>query len=204
MAWLVDQIAESSLGYALLPLGLMYFVSKARVFAVSKGLRPPALAGRKRPQETAYFYRNARAMAQLAQGLAKDNNDEVVTVLFRDADGTRSAGRGVWQDKWDSMLKGFQHERFRAGVPMIPQPKSEAWLLCALKPSEPYRNCARIENASGNDDAPNSLKTQLAQALGQTPTAEFLCDLVRDGIVDAARIDMPSFLAFRERLQAVL
>lgn len=204
MAWLVDQIVESSLGYPLLPSGWIYFVSKTKLSAVSKGLGPTALPGPKRPRETAYFYRNARAMAQLAQELAKNNSDEVVAVLFRDADGTQSAGRGVWQDKWDSMLRGFQHERFDTGVPMIPKPKSEAWLLCALKQSGPYRNCTSIEDASGNDNAPNSLKMQLAHAVGQRPTANVLCDLVRDRVVDASRIDMPSFLAFRKRLQAVL
>lgn len=29
---------------------------------------------------------------------------------------------------------------------MVPRPKSEAWLLCALKPN-PYQHCAALEEA---------------------------------------------------------
>jgi len=43
------------------------------------------------------------------------------------------------------------------GVAMIPKPKSEAWLLCALK-NKPYESCEKLEDRSGNDDSPNSLK----------------------------------------------
>jgi hypothetical protein len=204
MACLVDQIAERALGYAVLPLGLMHFIAKSKVSEVSKGLRPPTLAGRKRKQETAYFFRNARAMAQLAQELAKNNDDEVVAVLFRDADRTRSTVDEEWQDKRESMLNGFAFEGFNKGVPMVPKPKSEAWLLCALKKLEPYRDCSGLELESGNDDAPSSLKAQLAAALGEEPSAALLAELVRTGEVDASRIAMPSFIAFKTRLEACL
>ncbi len=204
MAWLVNQIAESRLDFSFLELGLLSFVSKQRVTEVAKGLRPPTLAGRKRKQETAYYFRNARAFARIAVELSGQAGDDVVAVLFRDADGTQSAGRGHWQDKWTSMENGFAHERFYSGVPMIPKPKSEAWLLCALKQSQPYQDCARIEQMSGNDDAPNSLKELLVRALGEPATAVLLSERVRDGTVNAGRIDMPSFVAFRERLQSVL
>jgi len=204
MACLVDQIAECSLGYSFLPLGLMHFVSKSRVSEVARGLKPPSLAGRKRKQETAYFFRNARALGRLSQELADDSGDEVVAVLFRDADRTRSAARDEWRDKRDSMLEGFAFEGFDHGVPMVPNPKSEAWLLCALKRVQPYRHCERLELESGNDDAPASLKAQLAEALGEAPNAEGLAELVRSGRVDANLIDMPSFIAFKSRLQACL
>jgi len=203
MAWLVDQIVEARMDYSVLSVGLMTFVSESRVSKRSKSLKPMTLAGRKRKQETTYFFRNARAMAKLAQELAKKENDEVVAVLFRDTDRTRSSKRGEWQDKWDAMVKGFAVEGFNSGVPMLPNPKSEAWLLCALK-SQPYENCDRIEAESGNDDAPNSLKAQLGQVLGQTSNAAMLTDLVRTKKVDASRIDMSSFNRFRNRLQKYL
>jgi hypothetical protein len=202
MACLVDQMLESLLGYAFLPLGLMHFVSKSRVSSVSKGLRPPTLAGRKRKQETAYFFRNARAMAHLSRDLAEGcGEDDVVAVLFRDADKTRSTVDEEWQDKRDSMLNGFAFESFNSGVPMVPNPKSEAWLLCALKKVQPYQHCDRLELESGNDDAPNSLKAQLAAALGGEPSAVALAERVRSGEVDPNQIDMPSFVAFRTRLE---
>jgi len=61
------------------------------------------------------------------------------------------------------MLNGFAHEGFDSGVPMLPNPKSEAWLLCALKKPRPYQDCDRIEAGSGNAAAPDSLKAQLEQ-----------------------------------------
>ncbi len=204
MAWLVDQVVEAALEYALLPLGLMYFVSKARLSAVSKARRTVTLVGKKRPLETGYFYFNARAMAHLAKELATDMDDEVVAVLFRDADRTQSTAEVEWHNKRESMLNGFAYEGFDKGVPMVPNPKSEAWLLCALKKQQPYQHCDGIELASGNDRAPNSLKAQLAAALGEEPSAAALADLVRTGAVDASRIDMTSFNAFKTRLEDCL
>ncbi len=133
MAWLVDQLVKARVDYSFLSTEQIVLASKSKVSEVSKSPRPPTLAGRKRRQETACFFRNARAMAKLAQELAKETDDEVVAVLFRDADRTRSSKHGEWQDKLDSMVKGFVCEGFDSGVPMLPNPKSEAWLLCALK-----------------------------------------------------------------------
>jgi hypothetical protein len=79
-------------------------------------------------------------------------------------------------------------------------PKSEAWLLCALRPPG-YANCALLEDASGNDASPNSLKQQLAALSGGTdPSADEQADWVVTGAVDPLRIDMPSFNAFKQAL----
>lgn len=204
MAWLVEQLAEASEGYPFLAAGLMCCVSEQTLGLRSKSLRPPSLPGRKRGKETAYYFRNARALALMAGELAEASSQAVVAVLFHDSDGTQSAGRGEWQAKWDSMIKGFDYEHFATGVPMIPKPKSEAWLLCALKTAQPYQHCEALEFESGNDNAPRSLKAQLADALGERPNAAGLAELVRSGRVDASRIDMPSFTAFQTRLQECL
>jgi hypothetical protein len=182
----------------------MYFIDETRVIRQAKTLKPPTLPGKRRDTETAFFFRTARALACIALALGRENGDEVVAVLFRDADGTQSAERGEWQRKFDSMLDGFTYERLAGGVPMLPKPKSEAWLLCALKSPQPYQNCAALEDESGNDRSPNSLKRQLAAAMGQEPTRETLCDQFVSGAVDIYRIDMPSFNAFRDRLEQVL
>lgn len=204
MAWLVDQIAETSEGYPFIDAELMFCVSKQRLSEVSKKLKPASLPGRRRGKETAYYFRNARGLAQIAAELAKLWEQPVIPILFRDGDGTQSAGRGVWRDKWDSMCHGFAYEGCSVGVPMIPNPKSEAWLLCALKSSQPYQHCDHIEQASGNDAGLEPLKAQLEAALGEPPTAARLAELVRAGQVDAARIEMPSFVQFHRRLQVVL
>jgi hypothetical protein len=199
MALLADQVIEAAIGYPCYPY-LMRLVSKPALAARSKALMPPKLAGRKSPKETALFYRNARALAQLAAELAAESQDEVVAILFRDADRTKSTERGDWRDKVQSMLNGFAFEGFEGGVPMVPNPKSEAWLLCALKGQQPYQHCESLEGASGNDASENSLKAQLAAALGEHPGASLLASLVQQGRVDAHRIDMPSFNQFKRCL----
>mgnify|MGYP007093114634 CR=1 FL=1 len=117
--------------------------------------------------------------------------------------GTASAGRGEWRDKRQSMLDGFAHEGLKRGVPMIPKPKSEAWLICALK-DQPYQNCGLLEDRSGNDNSPHSLKRELQALLGGEPaTRKLLRDKIADGQINCLRIAMPSFQEFRERLEAV-
>ncbi len=208
MAWFVDQCVEASLGYEFshIDYGLVRFISKTGLTELSKSLaskKKLRLRGLKRQRETLYFYRNARALAIEANALEEKLNDIVIAVLFRDADGTQSSGRGEWQAKWDSMLKGFQEEGFERGVPMIPKPKSEAWLLCALKNN--YQHCERLEHESGNDDSENSLKSQLDKVLnGHIPATE-LADKVKAKEIDVLQItDMPSLNAFKDRLTEVL
>jgi hypothetical protein len=123
--------------------------------------------------------------------------------LFRDADGTASSERGEWENKRQSMLSGFEVEEISIGVPMIPKPKSEAWILCALR--NDYQNCNQLENESGNDDSPNSLKKQLEQHLGEPATRELLNDKIDQDELDISKIvDMPSFTVFKNRLDEVL
>ncbi|WP_295385729.1 hypothetical protein [uncultured Thiodictyon sp.] len=204
MAWIVAQIAEKTLQQSPIATGLVRFVSEGTLDEKAKTLKPKTFPGKKRKQETALFYRPARALARMACDLAAQSGERVVAVLFHDADGTRSARRGLWQDKWDSMINGFNVEGFHFGVPMIPKPKSEAWLLCALKANQPYQHCARIEDESGNDSAANNLKTQLKNELSEEPTSSLLAEKVGSGEVDVFRIDMPSFRKFRERLEYLI
>ena len=84
------------------------------------------LPGKKRGKETRYFFNNARVLAKIATEKEQEKLDDVVAILFRDSDGTASAGRGLWEDKRKSMLDGFAEENHTRGVPMIPRPKSEA------------------------------------------------------------------------------
>lgn len=205
MALIVDMIvrAESQLSVLNGGCGFVseYCLSRRtdELKAVKKKLRLP---GKKRAKETHYFFNNARALSRIAEEKAAELNDDVVAVLFRDADGTASAGRGHWETKRKSMLDGFAEESFHKGVPMIPKPKSEAWLICALR-QNPYQGCCALESRSGNDCSPNSLKAELDGILGERVTSRLLCEKVRNA-VDFARIDMPSFRGFRERLEEVL
>ena len=168
----------------------------------SRQLQGVALPGLKSPQETLYFFKNARALAQTAKERTT-RQSPVGAVLFRDSDGTRSAGNSLWQDKWRSIARGFEVEAFAFGVPMVPKPKSEVWLLCAVQQNQ-YANCARFEDISGNDASPNSAKRQLDAALAAMGKEYAgVRDMIRDGTVQAARITMPSYDRFRERLEQV-
>jgi len=202
----VDHIVQRKHGYSPLEADCCELVPEstlsARAAAIKSDSKRMGLPGKKRGKETRYFFNNARILSRVAAERSAERQDEVVAILFRDSDGTASAGRGLWEDKRQSMLDGFTAEGFARGVPMIPKPKSEAWLLCALKYG--YSGCERLENCSGNDRSPNSLKAELAAHLGEAATRERLCELASDGQIDCEKINMPSYTAFKERLEAVI
>jgi len=212
MTKFVDNWVAQRIGYSLIDRNYYRIVTKQALSKVAKEeLRPRSKTGKKNPRETRFFYKNARALARLANKESSERNLPVIVVLFRDADGTASSERGEWQYKEQSMLDGFEAEKLNGfeaenifyGVPMIPKPKSEAWILCALRNN--YQNCQKLENESGNDASPNSLKQQLEQHLGKPATRVLLNDKIDQGLLDISRIvDMPSLTAFKNRLHEVL
>ncbi len=203
MAIIVSQIVEQRFKFSFMDTRYYSYVSKKelvqRVSTFKHRKKSPRLPGKKVPKETCYFYRNARALALCAKDKELELNDQVVAVLFRDSDGTASADRGLWQDIWKSIIKGFSEDGFERGVPMIPKPKSEAWIICSVK-KNPYQSCEALESRSGNDKSPNSLKGELAKIFHGLPSREQLCEMVNNGTIDSKRIDMPSFLDFKDAL----
>ena len=206
MTVMVDQIVERRHHYSLLETGHCGFVSTHTLVGRANELKAPKkairLPGKKRGKETRYFFNNARVLAKIAKDREETLKDDVVAVLFRDAD-TATAGRGRWPEKRQSMLDGFEEEGFTKGVPMIPKPTSEAWLLCALK-RNPYQGCATLEDRPSSAESPHSLKRELEELHGHSPSREELVQMVTDRIVDIQRVDMPSFSAFRSRLEEVI
>ena len=99
------------------------------------------------------------------------------------------------------MIDGFAEESFERGVPMLPKPKSEAWLLFALKYN--YQSGDKLEQRSGNDHSPNNLKDELQAHRGQL-LQEDLNELVRQRQIDFNKMDMPSFQAFRADLEKAM
>ena len=209
MAVIVDQLVELSQGYEFSHLDSerVSFVSenclvnnKLKPIEKDKSLK---VRGKKRPKETLYYFNNARVLADLAKKKTVEIDDRVIAVLFRDSDGTASAGRGNWTTKRESMIRGFAAEEFEWGVPMIPKPKSEAWLLCALK-DNPYQHCIQLEDVTGNDKGVEPLKEQLAEVLNGKDSVEDINQMLRDKSIDIERIDMPSFVVFKEKLDSVV
>jgi hypothetical protein len=203
MAWIVDKLLElpARLNYSLLALhtdggDCIYFLSEADLSAL-RGPKPLFLPRGKAFAGSQYFRKGAYLLAKRAKTIARKRNSPVIAVFFRDADGTRSTPRTEWEEKFNSMQSGFEAAKFQTGVPMVPRPKSEAWMLCGLlKRVDAGRNCSWLEDEPGNDASPNSLKARLAKHLGGEPTAEQQAELVRCGTIDPALIDLSSFTAF--------
>ncbi|MEI6707756.1 MAG: hypothetical protein WCK96_11545 [Methylococcales bacterium] len=209
MAVLVDQMLEQRLGYSLriIPEAFQYISESAledREEQRKNENRKVSLVGKKREQETGYFYTNAWMIGETALEKEVSCGDKVVAILFHDCDGSRSAKSGLWDSKWKSMIDGFKRARFSRGVPMLPKPKSEAWLICAAK-KQPYQHCSELEDLSGNDDSPKSAKSQLDTIFGKHKSATALCEWLEENPFDITRASaMPSFNAFKEQLNNVL
>lgn len=207
MAVIVDRLLELRFGYSLLDLhqaggDCVRFVDEAEVAQLGKA-GPMKLSGFKFGNRTGWFTRNAQVLGLLAKADREKSGQPVIAVLFRDADSTRSSSQKEWLDKFKSIVRGFALVEFNAGVPMVPRPKSEAWLLCGLKQPQ-SADCGKLEDAPGNDDSPNSLKKQLAKLIGHEPSAEEQAEWVKSGRIDPNTISMPSFDKFRNALETAI
>jgi hypothetical protein len=203
MAGIIDKLAEPIINYSLLDTQAMEFVSEHEVSLHSKRSpkRYPTMPGKKHGLETAFFSKNARSLAQLAKKKMADNpGTPIGAVLFHDKDNEAS-----FHQKWKSIEDGFKLEEFEYGVPMLPNPKSEAWLICALK-ANPYQNCAKLETSlPGTDGAPHSAKKILEDLLSRKgKTVSDLTDMITDGLINPSRISMHSFDCFKTRLEDVI
>lgn len=167
-------------------------------------LRPAR--SQKQAAETGYYRTNAQALGHLAGSLERETDVPVLPVLFRDSDGTRSSPATLWEDKWHSICNGFASAGFIGGVPMLPKPKSEAWVIAAASPT--LRDCAPLEALPGNDRSPNSAKERLDATMGRHLSGEELADWLREHPIDdaqAARMGtMPSFRQFTDALDEAL
>lgn len=201
MTKFIDNWVERRSGYSLIELNYYTIVTETELGVVAKEIKPLSRKGKKQPIETRYFYNNARALAKLAKIEGSQRGVSIVPVLFRDSD--NPSYRGEWADKSQSILNGFEVEEVLNGIPMIPKPKSEAWILCALRNN--YQSCEKLEHESGNDKSPNALKDQLEKYLGKQATRTLLNDQIDQGNLDIKKIvDMPSLNAFKDRLDEVL
>lgn len=208
MGILVDKIIEPMLGYSLRIIpGAIRYISKARLKALAmerkSSKRSMVLRGKYHDHETSYFYVNSWDLGLASLQIQQDGHS-VVAVFFRDCDRMRSDPAQLWKSKFKSVKDGFSRSGFTRGVPMIANPKSEAWLLCYAK-EQPFQHCADLENISGNDDAPHPAKVQLAAALGGEKNAGELCEWIDELAFDLdGACTMPSFSAFSECLHEVV
>lgn len=203
--WLVRML-EQQLNYNLLSVPeAVNYVSETTLAQDAKrsGRRMQPTRGKDKQAETGWFYNNAEQLGIRAKRLSEVHQTPVMAVLFRDADGTRSAPGQLWQIKWESIVSGFKAAGFEFGVPMLPKPKSEAWLLCATKQSN--HSHASLEAISGNDNSSNSAKMQLDETLGGHYSATEFATWCQSNPVDWSQLrTMPSFAAFISRFEEVV
>ena len=159
----------------------------------------------KQDADDIYFFQEARILGHMAKQRSAQHGSPVAPVLFHDADGRCSTKPGLWKEKADSMRRGFLREECELGVPMVANPTSEAWLLCGLK-TTPYQNCEALETTvSASDKSPNWGKKLLSDAIAAADKkGATYADLVREGRIDAHRIEMPSYCACKKRLESVV
>ncbi|HTV62077.1 MAG TPA: hypothetical protein VMH30_05860 [Verrucomicrobiae bacterium] len=204
MTLLIDKLVEPHWDYSPLNASSCVFISEDALTNYCRSQRMgTTLPGKKKAVDTGYFFKNARGLARLAKDRSARDDCPVGAVLFRDSDGTVASHRSLWNDKVRSMEAGFAAEDFDLGVPMVPKPKSEAWLLCAVQANQ-YQNCARFEGLSGNDASPKSAKKELASALAARDyDYNDVCEMVESGEINPQQIQMPSFNYFKNRLETV-
>ena len=205
----VDQIVEQRHSYSLLDYsGAFGFVPGTMLGEHAKTLRPRPKSGNipglRIKKETRFFYRNARALAQIALCYGnKIREKEVVAILFRDGETPDDHDR--WRDKMNSMLDGFRDENFHRGVAMIPASVSEAWMLCGLyKQRNPHHDCHFLETEPYGDGSRHKLKNLLEKELGETPDRETLCKKVKLGEINFSLVNLNCFEEFKDRLEKVI
>jgi hypothetical protein len=138
------------------------------------------------------FVEHANRATTMA-GYAKDNRHQLA-FYFHDTD------KCDFDDLHQSIMLGFNGIEGMHGIPMIPKPTSEAWLICGQK-QDPYTHCTALETElSGNDAASdeNAPKKVLARLLGQEATTEQQYEMVTG--IDVTRINMPSYNQFKTDL----
>lgn len=134
-------------------------------------------------------------LTEAAKTLGEEAKDKEcdIAILFHDADGTNRTPSSALDKIIESVKCGFSLAGFNGGVPMIPKPIGEVWFLCAAKG---YVSCNALENLNGNgksDSCPKKLLSEYTTDLD---------DFAKN--VDVAKINMPSFVCFKDRLTEVV
>ena len=199
MGKIVDQLYALHAGHSAIENHAAYFVPEHKLTEHAKLISHPKLRGK----NNNHFHRkNAIALASLAYTLSDSlDTKPIVVVFFHDCDGTQSSPTTRHSTLYDSIngeKGGFKIAGLCSGVPMIPRPKSEAWLLCAFK-DPPYQHCAQLEDLPGNDASPQSAKKLLDDRIAELGEGgcRYDCDLCCECKININRIDMPSFNIFK-------
>lgn len=101
---------------------------------------PITLKGKKKREKEGATGKGHSDLAYKLACVAKENNCHIA-VLMRDADNRD------FQAVYQEIESGFLAAKFEHGIPAVPVPKSEAWIICCIE-QEKSQN---IENYPSND-----------------------------------------------------
>lgn len=163
------------------------------------GARPKEVDAEKR-----WFYQAACFLGAQAK-----ENEKTGAVFFHDPDHSNSGSKKTDLELESAMLCGFAKVGFEAGVPMVPNPRSEAWLMAYfqkyLDKQKEYNKSERFEQYPANDGSPNDLKTLLQGALKCKKSEEVYAKVMEEiHDIDWRRVSTPSYDRFRKRFEAVV
>lgn len=149
-----------------------------------------------------YLIHSKRAAVLGELALQTDSLTEAqLAIYFHDTDGTNRDPHDP-HDLMQAVNEGFRAAGFAGqGVAMVPQPTSEAWLICSCKP-DAYQHCTKLETQlSGNDRSPDRApKKVLGRLLNNEEYHRGDLWPVVEGI-ELDRLDMPTFNRFRDDLK---
>lgn len=144
--------------------------------------------------------KRAAVLGELAQQ-SGSLTEAQLAIYFHDTDGTNRDPHDP-HDLVQAVNEGFRAAGFAGqGVAMVPQPTSEAWLICSCKP-DAYQHCAQLETQlSGNDRSPaRAPKLVLGHHL-RNPDYHRGDLLPVVNAIELDRLDMPTFNQLRDDLK---
>ena len=153
LTYIVDAMIEIKYKYSIIESNVAVFVDGAELERIKIQIKPSKksirLRGYNVPAETRFHFEDARSFAfAVSDFVAEKNENKFIAILFRDSN---TNDNKEWQNKRNSMLSGFEvgfskRQISNNGIPMLPRPVSEAWLLCAIYRQENQNsNCEYLE-----------------------------------------------------------
>jgi len=120
----------------ILTQNILYFLHKHDIrfrFVTRKELKryPMTLKGKKKKEKLS----SGKGHSNLAYKLGIRSQEEGchLAILMRDSDNRK------FEDVYAEISSGFQTANFKGGIPAVPCPKSEAWLICCLFPEKSHQ-----------------------------------------------------------------
>jgi hypothetical protein len=213
MTYFVDRIIEAKYSYSVIDCHTVVFVHSKKLESIKETMKSLKLSKIRLPSkhikiETRFHFEDARALTSATKEyLVAQTDKDFVAILFRDSN---TNDQTEWKSKWNSMQDGFRvgfdvSSLKNKGVPMLPKPISEAWLLCAIyRKEDRNKNCNKLEERKHGQKKEHALKWELEKKIGEKPNRYNIISKIESDDIDVNNINLPSFIEFKKRLENVL